>query len=90
MLHGIFGNYTDWLSGTRIRAWAEVKNLVVIMPCGENKFYLDNPRLGDMFGEFVGKELVAFTRKLLPLSNKREDTFIAGLSMGALVHCVTE
>ena len=31
LLHGIFGNYTDWVTGTRIQRWAEENNLVVIM-----------------------------------------------------------
>lgn len=82
LLHGIFGNYTDWLNGTRIQMWAEAKNLAVIMPSGENRFYLDDPHSGELYGEFIGQELVEVTRKLFPLSTKREDTFIAGLSMG--------
>lgn len=82
LLHGIFGNYTDWMNGTRIQAWAEANDLAVIMPSGENRFYLDDEKSGELYGEFIGKELVEFTRKLFPLSDKREDTFIAGLSMG--------
>ena len=82
LLHGIFGNYTDWVNGTRIQAWAEANDLAVIIPSGENRFYLDDEKSGELYGEFIGKELVEFTRKLFPLSDKREDTFIAGLSMG--------
>ena len=82
LLHGIFGNYTDWVNGTRIQAWAEANDLAVIMPSGENRFYLDDEKSGELYGEFIGRELVEFTRKLFPLSKKREDTFIAGLSMG--------
>jgi len=82
LLHGIFGNYTDWASCTRIQEWASEKNLAVIMPSADNSFYVDNPDKGDMYGEFIGKELVEITRDLFHLSHKREDTFIAGLSMG--------
>ncbi|MDD7740025.1 MAG: alpha/beta hydrolase-fold protein [Fusicatenibacter sp.] len=82
LLHGIFGDHTDWVSGTRIARWAQDANLAVIMPAGENLFYLDNPNNGEKFGEFIGQELIDLTRKLFPLSRKREDTFIAGLSMG--------
>lgn len=82
LLHGIFGNYTDWVTGTRIQAWAQERNLVIIMPSGENKFYVDNPLSGEMFSQFIGEELVQVTRDLFPLSTKREDTYIAGLSMG--------
>ncbi len=82
LLHGIFGNYTDWVSGTRIQRWADEKNLAVVMPSGDNAFYVDQPAFANMYGEFIGKELVEITRKMFPLSHKREDTFIGGLSMG--------
>lgn len=82
LLHGILGNYTDWVNGTRIQSWAEEKNLAVIMPSGENRFYLDDPISGELYGEFIGRELVEVTRRMFPLSDKREDTFIGGLSMG--------
>ena len=82
LLHGVFGNYTDWVSGTNIQRWAEKKDLAVIMPSGDNMFYVDQEGAHNHYGEFVGKELVEFTRKLFPLSGRREDTFIAGLSMG--------
>lgn len=82
LLHGIFGNDTDWVSGTRIQRWAQAHDLAVIMPAGENKFYVDNERTHEYYSQFIGEELVNFTRDLFPLSTKREDTFIAGLSMG--------
>ncbi|MBO6015504.1 MAG: acetylesterase [Lachnospiraceae bacterium] len=82
LLHGIFGNYTDWVSGTRIQRWAEEKDLAVVMPSGDNAFYVDQPWSGNLYGEFIGKELVEMTRKMFPLSRDREDTFIGGLSMG--------
>lgn len=82
LLHGVFGNYTDWINGTRIQRWAEAKNLIVIMPSGENKFYCDNKNSGDNFSKFIGEELLEFARKTFPCSDKPEDTFIAGLSMG--------
>jgi S-formylglutathione hydrolase FrmB len=82
LLHGVFGNYTDWISGTNIQRWAEEKDLVVVMPSGDNMFYVDQPKAHNKYGEFIGKELVDITRKMFPLSHKREDTYIAGLSMG--------
>ena len=39
LLHGLLGNYTDWVSQTRIQKWAEEKNLAVVMPSGDNAFY---------------------------------------------------
>ncbi len=82
LLHGIFGNYTDWVSGTKIQRWAEEKDLAVVMPSGDNMFYVDQEDSHNFYGEFIGKELVDMTRKMFPLSRKREETYIAGLSMG--------
>lgn len=82
LLHGLLGNYTDWISGTRIQRWAEEKELAVVMPSGDNAFYVNSRIDGNNYSEFVGRELVEITRRMFPLSKKREDTFIAGLSMG--------
>lgn len=82
LLHGVFGNYTDWVCGTRIQRFAEEHDLAVVMPSGDNAFYVDRPAGGDFYGEFIGRELVELTRKMFPLSHDREDTFIGGLSMG--------
>ena len=82
LLHGVFGSYIDWVNGTRIQRYAEEHDLAVVMPSGDNAFYVDQPGANNYYGEFVGKELVELTRKMFPLSRKREDTFIGGLSMG--------
>ena len=82
LLHGLTDNKDGWLLNSRIYQWAQEKKLAVIMPSGENMFYLDNEASMDKHGEFVARELVEASRTLFRLSDKREDTFIAGLSMG--------
>ena len=82
LLHGLLGNYTDWVTRTRIQEWAEAKNLVVVMPSGDNSFYVDQEVKNNDFGIFIGTELIEVTRRMFHLSNRRDDTFIAGLSMG--------
>ncbi len=90
LLHGLTDNCNGWLSYSRIRFWAEESGLAVVMPSGENSFYMDvlvkDGCLGD-FGEYIGRELVDVTREMFPLSRKREDTFLAGLSMGGFGAC---
>ena len=82
LLNGIMGNHTDWCNATNIQILAETYNIAVVMPGGENRFYLDFEPTHELYGEFVGRELVEATRKMFPLSDRREDTFIAGVSMG--------
>lgn len=82
LLHGLMGNHTDWMTQTNIQALATEKNLAVVMPSGDNSFYVDSPIPNNDYGRFIGEELVRITRKMFPLSQRREDTFIAGFSMG--------
>ena len=82
LMHGLLGNYTGWITNTRIQRWAEEKNLAVVMPSGDNSFYVNGITSNNDYGEFIGRELVEITRRMFPLSDKREDTFIGGLSMG--------
>ena len=72
----------DWVCGSKIQELSLIHNTAVFMPSGENNFYLDDVDKGELYAEYVGDELVEFTRKMFPISNKREDTFIGGLSMG--------
>ena len=82
LLNGIFGNYTDWVTNTRIQQWAEDHDLAVVMPSGDNSFYIDMDLPNNNYGVFIGEELVKVTREMFHLSTRREDTFIGGLSMG--------
>lgn len=82
LLHGVLGNEGDWVAGTCVQRWAEEKEMAVVMPAGENGFYLDDEKACRCYGRYIGEELVEMTRKMFPLSEKREDTYIAGLSMG--------
>ena len=61
LLHGVLGSYVDWVNGTRIQRFAEMNDLVVVMPSGENSFYVDMPNGSDNYGDFIGRELVELT-----------------------------
>lgn len=82
LLHGYQDSASGWLLSTRISQFAHQFGMAIIMPSGMNGFYTDNPALRKRDGEYIWRELVEFTRKLLPISEKREDTIIAGVSMG--------
>lgn len=82
LLHGFSGCSTDWLLNSRISELAGKYNLAVVLPAGENSFYLDGAATGCLYGTYTGAELVDYTRRVFGLSPKKEDTFIGGLSMG--------
>ena len=89
LLHGYTGYNNDFLTGSPIFQLAMQHNLAVIMPSGENAFYLEDADKGEDYSKFVGKELVDFTRSMFHLSDRREDTFIGGVSMGGYGALIT-
>lgn len=82
LLHGMTGSQDSWLGAETLWSIAQSYRLAVVMPAGENSFYCDSALTGGNYGTFIAKELVEFTRNSFPLSRKREDTWIGGLSMG--------
>lgn len=72
---------SELLTCLSFRRHAGEKEIAVVIPDGENAFYIDKPERNTCFSSFI-PELVQQTRKLLPLSDKREDTFLGGISMG--------
>lgn len=57
-------------------------NLAVVMPTGGISFYLDRPGVGNVYGRFVGSDLPDDLQSTFALARDREDTIIAGNSMG--------
>jgi S-formylglutathione hydrolase FrmB len=78
LLHGFTGNCDNWLHNTMISEMSMQFNIAVVMPDGVNGFYVDQPRSGIRGSEFIGRELIDFTRRTFPLSDRREDTLIGG------------
>lgn len=52
LLHGLMGNCTDWLMNTNIQRMAEDRNLAVVMPSGENSFYIDQTVSNNDYGQY--------------------------------------
>ena len=82
LLHGMNDDHTFWMRRTSIERYAEDRKLAVIMPDARLGWYA-NTCVGERYFDHISDEVVHFTRRLLPgLSHRREDTFVAGLSMG--------
>ena len=82
LLHGYSGCESDWYSNAPLTDLANKYNVNFFMPNGDNSFYLDNKATGFKYASYVGKEFIEYTRKTFNLSDKCEDTYIGGLSMG--------
>ena len=81
LLHGYSDDHTAWQRWTSIERYVEGLNLAVIMPAASTSFYTDLTHGGKYF-TFLTEELPDIAHNLFPLSSRRTDTFVAGLSMG--------
>ena len=84
LLHGTFGGHSDWIRKSNIELYACEHDLIVVMPSAGNSDYeeWDNFKLGYDAEKMIIKELMPLVHHWLPASDKPEDNFIAGLSMG--------
>jgi putative tributyrin esterase len=81
LLHGLSDDHTIWLRRTSVERYAASLRLAIVMPDGHRSFYTDMHR-GERFFTYLAEELPARMRAYFPISVRREDTFVAGLSMG--------
>ena len=83
LLHGLSDDHTAWARRTSIERYADslAPEFAIIMPAAEKSFYTDMKR-GKKYWTYVSEELPQIMGSIFPLSQKREDTFAAGLSMG--------
>jgi S-formylglutathione hydrolase FrmB len=81
LLHGLSDDHTIWTRRTSIERYAAERNIAVVMPAVGRSFYQDMA-CGPKYWSFLSEELPAICQHYFPLSEAREDTFAAGLSMG--------
>lgn len=81
LLHGLSDDHTIWQRRTSIERYVESMNLAVVMPAVDRSFYTDMAQ-GNRYWTYIAQELPALARSFFPLSTRREDNFVAGLSMG--------
>ncbi|TWJ22309.1 S-formylglutathione hydrolase FrmB [Micromonospora endolithica] len=81
LLHGLTDDDTIWLRRTSIERYAAPLGLAVVMPQAGRSFYCDEEH-GNRYWTFLSEELPALCHDFFRLSDAREDTFVAGLSMG--------
>jgi S-formylglutathione hydrolase FrmB len=90
LLHGTFGDYSDWIRKSMIELYACEHDLIVVMPSALNSNYANWPSFGTGFNmyDYLFEELMPLIYNWFPASDKREDNFVAGLSMGGRGTCV--
>jgi S-formylglutathione hydrolase FrmB len=81
LLHGLSDDDTIWLRRTSIERYVAPLGLAVVMPQVHRSFYADE-HYGGRYWTFLSEELPELLRSWFRVSQRRQDTFVAGLSMG--------
>ena len=81
LLHGLSDDDTIWSRRTSIERYVAPLGIAVVMPQVHQSFYSDEVH-GLPFWTFLTEELPDLVHGFFRTSTRREDTFVAGLSMG--------
>jgi S-formylglutathione hydrolase FrmB len=81
LLHGIFGDSTNWLRYTRLEWYLRDLPLIVVLPDGDRGFFTDNEE-GPAYARYMGEELPSFIERNFHARPARGARAIGGLSMG--------
>ena len=81
LLHGHGENADVWTRMTSAERYANAYGVALVMPEVQRSFYTDMA-MGLSYFSYVTKELPDACQHLFHLSSRREDRFVAGLSMG--------
>ena len=81
LLHGLGGNSDEWVRFSKIEYYAKKYNFIVIMPEVDRSFYCDQTA-GSRYFSYIADDLPGICHSWFRLDTRRENTFIAGESMG--------
>ena len=81
LLHGRSDDHTAWLRYTSIERYASAAGVAVVMPAVARSFYADEAT-GHRYWTYLSEELPEIVQRFFRVGDRREDTFVAGLSMG--------
>lgn len=81
LLHGHSDDDSGWIRKSGIELLVRDRDLIVVMPNGHRSFY-SNGKETHRYLDYIAHELPVVAANFLPASIKREDSSIAGISMG--------
>ena len=81
LLHGLSDDASAWQRYSMIEIIARAYGLVVVMPTVTRSFYIDQPN-GQQYFTYIVDELPRYLHEVFGILPKRENTLLAGLSMG--------
>jgi len=81
LLHGYSGSHDNWLTKTNIAEYVRDIPMIVVMPDGENSWYVNSAmESNDRFEDYMVNDLPNYIQKAYSIDTSRQG--IVGLSMG--------
>ena len=83
LLHGLYGDYTNWTSNTKLAQYAGPFPLLIVMPDAGDSWYINSATVPkDKFEDYIVEDLIPEIDSHFRTIPKRSGRAIAGLSMG--------
>lgn len=83
LLHGLTGRFRNWTDLTKLPAYAEGHEFIIVTPEGGNGWYTDShTKPEEKYESYIIKELIPEVEKKYRALGTRSGRAIAGLSMG--------
>jgi S-formylglutathione hydrolase FrmB len=81
LLHGYTGGYEDWVARTKLRDYMKDVPMLVVMPDGENSWYVNSfTEPNERFEDYLVNDVPHYVQTMYSVDTTRQA--IAGLSMG--------
>lgn len=83
LLHGLYGDYTNWDKLTRLEDYTRTLPFIVVMPDAGNSWYVNSATVpAGKFEDFFTADVIPAIEHKYRVLADRDDRAIAGLSMG--------
>ncbi len=83
LLHGLYGDYQNWDTRTRLENYANNLHLLIVMPDADDSWYTNSATVAaDKFEGYIAKDLIAEIDNQYRTIHDAHGRAIAGLSMG--------
>ena len=83
LLHGLGGDYRNWVDKTELTAKSQGLGLIIVMPDGGNSWYTDSAtQPKDAYESYLIKDLIPYIDSNFLTVPRKSSRMIAGLSMG--------
>jgi putative tributyrin esterase len=83
LLHGLYGDYLNWDTRTKLEDYASNLPLLIVMPDAGDSWYTNSATVpADKFEDYIARDLIAEIDGKYHTIRDRHERAIAGLSMG--------